>query len=259
MSLVAKSALLACLSVLILLGSEASAKDLHLLVLGDRLAANCHTVAYSHVPGVLMLGSDGRERPASDPLVGGDCKAGSIWMPLAARLKRQPGIDKVVLVSIAVEAMKAGDLSADTAAARRLEAAVAAVHARGIKIDYALWQQGLADGSTPDGVYQTQMRRAIKRTSLAVPIDKWLIATVGDCGGRQLSHLRNAQRGLAKQAVLNRFSGPGTDLPPEGLAAECTFSAQGQEIMAQRWFEAIQRTDVLSRRYRTETLIQFFK
>lgn len=259
MSSVAKTVLLSFLGLLSLLSSDVDAKDLHVLVLGDRLAANCHAVAYAPVSGVVVLGSDGQERPAADPLIGADCNAGSVWMPLAARLKRQPGIDKVVLIPVAVDGLKAEDWGADTTAARRLAAAVAVIQARGAKIDYALWQQGLADSNTSIGVYQTHMRMTMKHTSLAIPIDKWLIATVGNCEGRQLQHLREAQRLLAKQAVLSRFAGPSTDLPSEGLAGGCTLSARGQEMMAQRWFDAIQRSDILSRRYRTETLIQFFK
>lgn len=259
MSSVARRALLASMCLLTSICPQAWAKDIHVLLLGDRLAASCQASVSSPEQGVNVLGGDGKERPITDPLAGKDCEAGSAWISLASRIKRQPGISKVVLVPVLVKNVKAGDWTEKTEAARRLAVAISAVQSRGARIDYALWQQGLADSSTTSNNYVNRVHMAIKRISSAIPVDKWLIATVGDCKNVSLEHIREAQRRLGQQVALNRFSGPRVDFSIEEKARECILSAHGKDVIAQQWFETIQEADILSRRSRLETLIHFFK
>jgi phosphatidylserine/phosphatidylglycerophosphate/cardiolipin synthase-like enzyme len=205
-----------------------------------------------------VFGADGSERLAADPLAGADCKGGSVWMPLAALLMREPGIDKVVLVPMALKGVKAKDWNQGDAG-RRLDAVLASLKARGLRIDYALWQHGLPDAATDGSVYLNQMRLAIKRATLTLPIDKWLIASTGSCAGTRFRQIEQAQRQLARQVTLNRFPGPSTDLPDAEQAADCSLTEKGQDTMAQRWLDAFRRADSLSQRYRLESLVYFFR
>jgi hypothetical protein len=239
--------------------SAAGARDIYVLVLGDQSAANCHARAYGSIPGVFLLGSDGRERLAADPLEWSDCKGGSIWLPLAARLKSQPGVDKVVLMPIAVRDAKLAQWI-DGAAARRLNAGLAVAKARGIKFDYVLSQQGLADENTPANMYLNQMRTVIKSTTSQVKLDKWLIAQSRACLSTSLDGIDAARSRLSQQNLLNRFPGP-TDsgIGRSERMPDCSLSELGQERMAQRWFESIKRADLLSTRRQKETLVYYFK
>lgn len=234
------------------------ARDIHVLVVGDQLASNCHVRMYGPIAGIYQLGLDGNERQASDPLDRADCRAGSIWMPFAARLKQQPGVDKVVLMIIGVAGAKAQDFNHGLAAAR-LNSALVLAKQRGLHFDYALWQQGVPDFATPGKYYLSQMRAVIKSASLKIRIDKWLIGNV-TCAGVSLPQVTDSQALLAGQFVLNRFPGP-TKAKLDGRAQmpDCRLTALGQEIMAQRWFNAIQRADSLSKRYQDEALISLFK
>lgn len=256
MSSAVKGMLAACL---VLVSVSASARDISVLVLGDQSAANCHAHPYAALPDVFVLGADGRERMAADPLEWSDCKGGSIWMPLAARLKRQSGVDKVLLVPIAINGARSSDWQAGMAV-QRLNTALAAIRKRGVRFDYAIWQQAGADAATPGTLYFDQMRRTIKMVTLTVPVDKWVIGQGGGCGGSKLAHIARAQDQIAHQVILHRFPGASmADLGPDAQAPDCSLTPAGQEIMAQRWFEAMQRTDLLSQRYRKESLVYLFK
>ena len=239
--------------------SAASARDIYVLVLGDQSAGNCHARAYGSIPGVFLLGSDGRERLAADPLEWSDCKGGSIWLPLAARLKSQPGVDKVVLMPIAVRDAKMAQWI-EGVAVSRLDAGLAVAQARGIKFDYVLWQHGLTDENAPANMYLNQMRTLIKSTTSKVKLDKWLIAQSGACFGNPQKGIDAARSRLSQQNLLNRFPGPSdAGLGSAEQMADCSLSELGQERMAQRWFESIKRADSLSTRRQKETLVYYFK
>lgn len=256
MSLVVKILSSICLMIAT---ANAGARNIHLLILGDQSAANCHAHSYGPISGIFLLGEDGREYPAADPLEWSDCKNGSIWMPLATRLKRQKGVDKVLILPISINGVHSKDWL-EGAAVGRLNNALATAKSHHIGFDYALWQQGAADASTPSLRYMNEMRKTIKTVTLTVRVDKWLIAQDGACFGQRLDEIIKAQSQLAEQVMLNRFPGASiANLSPEERSSVCSLTRLGQEVMAQRWFDAIQRTDVKSRRYQKESLVYFFK
>lgn len=243
---------------LFLLPGFASARDIYLLVVGDQSAANCQEHKYGPTEGVYQLALDGRQRPAMDPLDWADCNGGSIWMPLAKRLKQEPGVDKVVLLSVGVMNAKAQDFS-QGAAATRLNKALRTAKGLGIKFDYALWQQGRADLATKRNAYLNSVRKVIKAASIKITIRKWLIGSEA-CGPTQLLNVAEAQAVLSKQVLLNRFPGP-SQLPLDSQAqlTDCRLTEAGQEVMAQYWSDAIHRADRLGERYQREALISLFK
>jgi hypothetical protein len=243
---------------LALMSCTAMARDIYVLVVGDESAASCHSRTYGPVPGIYQLGLDGQERQAADPLDWSDCHAGSIWMPLAARLKRQQGVGKVVLMSVGVSGARAQDFSTGPAATR-LHTALSAAKQRGIHFDYALWQQGFPDRAMPENLYLKQMQQVIKATSLDVDIDRWLIGSEG-CARAAFPGVAKAQAEIAKQIIFNRFAGPiDMQLDRQAQLPDCRLTAAGQEIMAQYWFDAIKRADLMDSRYEQEALISLFK
>jgi hypothetical protein len=249
----------AIVAAFLLAVNQAEARDINLLVIGDRMAANCHAHSYASVPGVFVLGKDGHERPAADPLEWSDCKSGSIWMPLAARIKNEPGVDKVVLVPVALADLKTWDWL-NGPATPRLNLALEQAKTQGIQFDYALWQQELSDPRVSAGTYMSQVRAAMKSLSLTVNIGKWLIAETGSSAEKSIVPLKKAQLVVSQQPLLNRFAGPSD----QGLAAsemrpDGTLTAAGQEKMAKRWFEAIQRADGDSDESQRESLLFYFR
>lgn len=246
-------------SILIFFAGFARARDIYVLILGDQSASNCHEHKYGAMPGVFQIGADGAERPAADPLEWSDCKGGSIWMPLAARLKQQPGVNRVVLMPIGVQNGKAEDWSKGVAA-KRLKMALEVANARGVKFDYALWQQGRPDEKTGTGFYLSYLRTVLKKTTLNARMNKWLIAQSGTCLGIRLVQINGVQRQVGLQAMFNRFPGAtDTGLSHQEQLADCTFSGLGQERMAQRWYNAILRSNILSQKLQKETLVYYFK
>ena len=242
-----------------MLAGTANARDLYILVLGDQSAGNCHEHVYDAIPGIFLLGIDGRERPATDSSRWGNCDGGSIWMPLAAHLKNQPNVSKIVLTPIIFHDMKVGQWM-ESPIADKVKTALAAINQRGIKFDYALWQHGLADVGAVDTDYLNQMRTLIKSTTISTKIDKWLIGQFGACRGRRMESINKAHKKLGMQSMRNRFPGPGdVGLESEERGPDCRLSAAGQEQMAQRWFDAIKHADVLSQHSQKESLVYYFK
>jgi hypothetical protein len=243
---------------LALLSGLAPARDIYVLVVGDQSAANCHSRTYGPIEGIYQLGPDGQERQAADPLEWSDCHAGSIWMPLAARLKRQPGVDKVVLLPVGVSGATAESFSKGPAAAR-LSAALTVAKLRHIHFDYALWQQGVPDRATPDNLYMNRVRQVLKSASLKITIDRWLVGSEG-CMRTPLPGVAKSQAQLSKQVLLNRFPGPiDVQLDSRAQLPDCRLTASGQETMAQYWFSAIRRADQVDKHYDNEALISLFK
>jgi len=256
MSLAIKAVLLTLLAFHI---GAASARDVHILVVGDQSSANCHAHRYGPVPGVFVLGVDGQERQAADPLPWADCEGGSIWIPLAARLIKQTGVNKVVLLPVAISGVKAKDWK-EGPAATRLSAALALAKAKKIGFDYALWQQGRSDADTAASEYSEFMRKTIRATSLIVKVDKWLVAESGTCPDKTAKIINISQKRMGQQFLLNRLPGASdAGLSSMEQLSDCSFSMQGQERMAQRWIDAMRSADALSRMYKRETLIEFFK
>lgn len=252
------AARIASLCLLLSLCAHATARDLHLLIVGDQSAANCHAHAYGAEPGIFVLNEKGLETPAEDPLVGADCRGGSVWMPLASRLKKIPGVDKVVLVPVAIENAKAGDWSTGRAGAR-LQNALAFARKNGFTFDYAIWQQGSADVQTSPSLYFEQMRRVVRGASISNHIRLWLIAPTPGCSTGAYGPygpITEAQRLFSKQVVMNRFTGPVGTLPNPHRS--CTLDASEQEVVADRWLDAIRHADKLSDRYQKESLLYFF-
>jgi hypothetical protein len=244
---------------LVCLANSVAARDLHVLVIGDQSAGNCHVNAYSGVPGVFQLDINGKERPAADPLIGADCRAGSIWMPLAALLKQQPGIEKVVLVPVAVVDVTSQDWMSGVAGSR-LSAALDAANARGIRFNYALWQQGSRDRLRSNTTDIRQILKVIKNATIRADIDKWLIADNGGSTAHSNVGYGKVEIKFKDDVVRRRYLGP-TDagLSEAERLPNGQLTARGQEKMAQRWFDAIQRADRLNNYYQKESLLYFFR
>lgn len=231
----------------------ASARDIHVLVIGDQSAGNCHLASYQSVPGVFQLDVKGEERPAADPLDWSDCRGGSVWMPLASLLKQQPGVTKVVLMPVAVTNARPEDWMKGAAAAR-LNAALDAAKADGIRFDYALWQQDITNQQGSNDQELRQILAVIKSATIRARIDKWVIA-YGTGSGAHSGEAR-----FKEDVVRRRYRGPTYEALSEAeRLTNRQLTAAGQNAMARRWFDALQRADKLNTYYEKESLLYFFR
>lgn len=256
MSLVAR--LVALLIAFIVL--PASAREIHILVIGDGAAANCNAHQFVAVPGVFQVGLDGNEKEARDPLDWSGCNGGSIWIPLGNELIRLGRASKVVFMAIAMPNMRVKDVQSGGADYPLLTRALRVIQERHMHFDYAFWQQGFADKTVETSVYRNDLNAVMKLLSRTIKIDRWLIAPGADCTNGSKSQVSFAQESLGRFYLINRYSGPKANAQDAILQTTgCNFNQAGQLNMAQAWLEAIAHTDAVSARYQRESLLYYFK
>lgn len=254
--------LAACLvPPLMALASAAQAKPLYILVVGDSIAANCNEHVYPAAPGVLQIALDGSEKPAADPLDWADCRRGSTWVPLGRQLIEAGMADKVIFMSIALSGTKASDWQTPEGKAYpKLQKAIGVLQQKGVKFDFAFWQQGDADigGNAPR--YTRSLRVAMHHIAMSVPIRTWLIAHQSSCHGKRDPKIAQAQSFAAMNYLMDHFPGPDTDALGSAERFDgCNLNQAGQEKMARAWLAAMQAARADSAKVQKESLLYYFK
>ncbi len=238
----------------------AQAREVYVLALGQSLAANCNEHVYGAVPGVFLLGGDGSERPAADPLEGSDCRQGSMWMPMARQMVATGLADRVVLVPVGVSGAKVNDWTPGGAAFARLQGSLVAARQRGVVFDFALWHQGEQEATTSREAYRSAMSRVMREVSVSVPVRHWLVARHSRCSGQVSPEVAEAQQELSGNPVLRRFAGPDTDRLGSAYRMDgCHLNHAGQEEMARRWVDSMHQALASSARVDKESLLHYFR
>jgi hypothetical protein len=257
MLLVAKLVLI--LGLMSLLPS-AQARTLRVLIVGEGVAANCNVKRFSAVSGVYELGPDGRENPAHDPFEWSECKAGSVWIPLGEKLIKAGLAEKVVFMPVTAERARASSWLTNGPARNSLTAALNVLSKNSLTVDYALFQPGCSDKATPSPDYLNNLRMMVKSTSLAVRIDRWILAQSPDCPREDGERLRSLQRQIGRNPVFNTFIGPDLSKVGDSFRDERGYlKAEGQTMLAELWATAILNARAASEKYQRESLLYFFK
>ncbi len=246
--------------VMLAWASLAQAKPLYIFVVGESIASNCHEHPYPAVKGVYQIGLDGVEKPAADPLDWADCRRGSTWVPLGRQLIEAGMADKVVFMPIGLQQTKASDWQPGGKAYPKLKQALALIKQRGLRFDFAFWQQGDADigGNAPR--YTRSLRVAMHEIAQNVSIHTWLIAHQSSCHGRADPKIAQAQSFAAMNYLMNHFPGPDTDaLGSADRFDGCNLNQAGQEKMARAWLVAMQAAQADSVKVQKESLLYYFK
>jgi hypothetical protein len=239
----------------------ANAREIHVLIVGDGVAANCNAHQFGPVSGVYEVTKTGAQKPARDPLELAGCDGGSVWLPLGAEMIKTGFANKVVLVSVAVSGGRTRDWLQSGSAYGRLGMFSRNADAKPIRFDYALWYQGNQEPGGDTLEYFNDLRRVVRSISLDLNVDKWIIAQGGGCvEGKDLIGIANAQSLLAKNPVLNRFPGPDIHKATYDVrGGSCRLDREGQIDMAHKWLNAIKRADADALKYQKESLLFYFK
>jgi hypothetical protein len=257
MSLVVKGLLLGlCLSA----GACAQAATLRILILGEAMAGNCHEVAYPAVPGVYRTGPGGHEIAAQDPLAGGDCAGGSMWMPLGKLIVGSGLADRVVFVPVAVPEASVNDWRPGGRAAQALRATLTQTKRQGAVFDWAFWVQGPSDARLNYLRYASGMRAMFLNVGAQASIKRWLIARHTTCGGQPDERIGKVQTVQGSIYLAGRFQGPDLDhLAPTLRLSGCRLNRAGQAQAAQMWLQAMVRAEQLSKQATSEALVKVFQ
>lgn len=234
--------------------------DLHILVIGGPMGANCHAYRFNSSPGVYQFNQQGEEIPAKDPLVWSDCNGGSVWIPLGELLIKSKVYEKVVFFPVAVMDTDVNNWDRDTPSARKLAVAIQLAKTKYVSFDVVLYIQGSSDPDKPAHVYKQQLESLISRVrSLGVPAP-WLIAEHSGCHQSGRQQIQQAQSEFVSNRFLKAyFAGPSTALiTPEMWNADCQLNYSGQMQLAQLWFNAMRHKSEFVSRARKESLLGLF-
>lgn len=237
---------------------SAEARDLRILVIGNRIAANCNAHPFSETPGVYQIARDGGIKPARDPLEWAECAGGSIWIPLGNQLVTSGYARTVTFMSIALAEAPINSWLEDTSAALRLAEALRTAKSANLRFDYAFVEHGASAGDDP-GTYLINLNKIIKVVSRNVTINKWLISTGSGCDRPTPTGVDEARKRYLNP-IYRRFSGAdGNHLERIHFSGECSLSERGQLEIASRWAQSIRTADVKSKSYDKESLLYYFR
>lgn len=212
------------------------------LTLGQSNAANESELAFQPGEGVYNFNFfDSTCYVAQDPLLGATGTAGSAWSRLGDKLVRSGAYDRVLIAPIAVGGSRVQAWAPEGLHFPRLAAVQKAMASKGLKPTHVLWHQGEGDArwTTKDDYVDrfTRMLEGLRRLGIDAPV---YVATASVCGHPGSDAIRAAQRQLAA-TLPNVHSGPNTDELDRlrWRRDGCHFSAEGLELHAQAWVEAL--------------------
>jgi hypothetical protein len=250
------------LLVLILWSSAgfADARTLYILVVGEGELTSCSGAVSQAGQRVNNIGTDILKTPASVALEWSECDKGSVWNLLGQKIIGAAIAKKVLFLPAVVQHAQARDWLNETFARDKLALALKMTRTRKIRFDYAILQQGCSDVNTDSKEYLNDMRRVIRRVSLAVQPEKWLVSQSANCPGRNSGRLRAVQVQIGRNPVFNTFQGAdAAKLSGTYPTAEGTLSEAGRQRLADLWLDALIRAEAASARYQRETLLYYFK
>lgn len=212
------------------------------LTLGQSNAANESELAFQPGEGVYNFNFfDSKCYVAQDPLLGATGTAGSVWSRLGDKLVRNGAYDRVLIAPIAVGGSRVQAWAPEGLHFPRLEAVQKALTSQGLKPTHVLWHQGESDArwTTTDEYVDrfTRMLEGLRRLGIDAPM---YVAVASACGHPGSDDIRAAQRQLAA-TLPNVHAGPNTDELDRFRWRRdgCHFSAEGLELHAQAWVEAL--------------------
>jgi len=255
MSLVARIALL----LLMVACRDGSARDLYILVIGDRSVANCHAHGFEPAAGVYQWDAAGRMIVAGDPFQGTPCHDGSIWIPFGQGAVTAKLADRVVLVPLIVPPSEPAAWFAAGSALERLKMIARVAQAGGVQFDYAFLQPGAANAALSQLQYFRSIRSVVRFVSQTVPVKGWIFAIGSGCGNVD-PRLAEAQVNLGSSPIKNYHYGPRlSELPSMFWESACRLNRDGQEALARMWLRALIRAENTKARYDRETLLKYFR
>jgi hypothetical protein len=184
---------------------------------------------------------------AIDPLPGASDAGGSVWGRLGDKLIDASFARSVLFVPIAFGATHVEDWAPGGQRYHRLMFALHRLKRAGIAVDLFCWHQGEANANhTPMTADEYRdcfraMLRGLRQAEVEAPV---YVALATLCEDKPHPFQNSAEIRLAQKKLVSQRDRvlPGPDTDQIGIAHRrdgCHFSASGQELAAQAWFEAI--------------------
>ena len=218
-----------------------------ILTFGQSNAANSGEDLYTARGRVHVFNPmDGKFYQAADPLPGASNHEGSVWGRLGDMLV-DSGESSVLFVPIAFGGTFIKDWAPGGNCYRRLIFALHRMQIAGLRPSIMCWHQGEADANhtqiTTDRYVSDfiAMLKGVRSLGIDAPI-YCALATLCDHGDRPFDNRDTIRR--AQQRLIGMKNGirPGPDTDKIGTEHRrdgCHFSASGQKLAAQAWFDAI--------------------
>lgn len=213
-----------------------------LLTLGQSNAANECELAFQPGAGVYNFNFfDSKCYVARDPLLGATGTGGSVWSRLGDKLVRSGAYERVLIAPIAVGGSRVQAWAPEGLHFSRLVAVQKALASQGLKPTHVLWHQGESDArwTTKEEYVDrfTRMLDGLRGLGIDAPV---YVATASVCGHAGSQAIREAQQQLAATLPGVR-PGPDTDQLDRFRWRRdgCHFSAEGLELHARLWVEAL--------------------
>jgi hypothetical protein len=216
-----------------------------LVTLGQSNAANESELEFQPGEGVYNFSFfDGKCYVAHDPLLGATGSAGSVWSRVGDKLVRAGVYKRVLIAPMAVGGSRVLAWTPEGVHFTRIEAMHKALDEAGLKPTHILWHQGESDARwTSEGEYVAQftaMLAGMRRFGFDAPV---YVAVSSVCRHSGSDAIRAAQRALPR-LLDNVRPGPNTDELDRFRWRRdgCHFSAEGLEMHADLWVEALTDT-----------------
>ncbi len=218
-------------------------KPLVLLVLGQSNAGNHggEAEALGARPQPSVTVSDGSKCwRVADPLPGGTGSHQSIWGRLEEALQAQGAPREVVLMLLAVDSSSMAEWTqAGGALNLRLQGLLQA--ARGLPVDFVVWQQGESDARarTDAAAYASGWQTLldlINGAGVNAPVMAALSTRCRNANGEAVRQILSASAAAGGRVLL----GPDTDSLSGSLRErDCHFTLQGLDAAARMWAQAL--------------------
>ncbi len=221
----------------------ADAQDLHVLVLGDSVSATC-------------------TQPARPPLrsTSGVCELDAFWHQIP-NLHTPRGKTPVQFTPLIARSSSVSDWQPSKPMGVRLQGLIEHAVATGVRYDYAIWQHGARDRGIHRQTYFGHLFSLMKHVSSQIPVRRWLIATHSACGTPAYPPVARAQDQAGDFRLAHRYPGANLDTLPPGSwqAFGCGLTPVGETALAQRWAQAIAKSDEEAQQLEAESLLTLFR
>lgn len=258
MRLVAKKIVL--FSLLATLHGVLNAKELSILVIGQSISSNCNDYIFGEKDGVYQYDKNGDIIKAHDPFVWGDCKGGSMWIPLGERLIKEKIASRVIFMPIGVDGAKVSDWLEEGSAHEKLKSALIAIKNKKIVFDYIFWYQGSSDIGVNQNKYKKNLYAIREKINEVIPMyTPWIIARHSSCYGRYDKNIEATQSLIARGLPVF-YEGPNNNTLGESYRTDnCHLNKIGQEKMAEMWVTSIKKAILKKEEFERESAVRFFR
>ena len=243
-------------ALLFFTSSSLSARDINILILKERVTADCQMKLSGALDGIYQIDTPSDALAVSSSDSWPTCANGLVFHTLSQAMIQSGMADRVTLTPVGIPGGSLQDWFVSGRAHEKMKSVAEKANAKNIIFDYVLWDGGLIDGEFSASTYQTDVQKIVKEVKLGTKVEKFIISKSVHCTAGIEPH----GRAYRWDPLFRRFSGPDIGkISREYYADKCNFTEAGQKKIAQLWLEAIKKADIEDSKYQRESLLHYFK